>query len=129
MRVKMLQDLSAETFLKQLLDIGDGKVAIDETEYVKFPTDFCTIADSQDTLNEQIFPDLHTKYINRESLAERAILAEKNVDVDNLNMKIQQLLPGNLVSYKSIDSLRCQRSCKVSHRVFELTGFARNATA
>ncbi|GFU26444.1 ATP-dependent DNA helicase [Trichonephila clavipes] len=49
MRVQMLQDPSAETFSKQLLDIGDGKVAIDETGYVKLPTDFCTIADSQDT--------------------------------------------------------------------------------
>ncbi|GFS53902.1 ATP-dependent DNA helicase [Trichonephila clavipes] len=33
MRVQMLQDPSAETFSKQLLDIGDGKVAIDETFY------------------------------------------------------------------------------------------------
>ncbi|VVC31237.1 DNA helicase Pif1-like, partial [Cinara cedri] len=76
--------------------IGDGKVAIDETGYVKLPTDFCTIADSQDTLIEQIFPDVHTQYINHEWLAERAILAAKNVDVDNLNLKIQMLLPGNL---------------------------------
>ncbi|GBP03652.1 hypothetical protein EVAR_91879_1 [Eumeta japonica] len=86
-------------------DIGDGKVAIDETGYVKLPTDFCTIADSQDTLIEQIFPDVHTQYINHEWLAERAILAAKNVDVDNLNLKIQMLLPGNLVSYKSIDTV------------------------
>ncbi|VVC45795.1 DNA helicase Pif1-like, partial [Cinara cedri] len=57
----MLQVPSAETFSKQLLDIGDGKVAIDETGYVKLPTDFCTIADSQDTLTEQIFPDVHTQ--------------------------------------------------------------------
>ncbi|GBP17299.1 hypothetical protein EVAR_90159_1 [Eumeta japonica] len=105
MRVQMLQDPSAETFSKQLLDIGDGKVAIDETGYVKLPTDFCTIADSQDTLIEQIFPDVHTQYINHEWLAERAILAAKNVDVDNLNLKIQMLLPGNLVSYKSIDTV------------------------
>ncbi|GFT47718.1 ATP-dependent DNA helicase [Trichonephila clavipes] len=94
MRVQMLQDPSAETFSKQLLDIGDGKVAIDETGYVKLPTDFCTIADSQDTLIEQIFPDVHTQYINHEWLAERAILAAKNVDVDNFNLKIQMLLPG-----------------------------------
>jgi len=30
MRVQMLQDPSAETFSKQLLDIGDGKVALHE---------------------------------------------------------------------------------------------------
>ncbi|XP_072377802.1 ATP-dependent DNA helicase PIF6-like [Diabrotica undecimpunctata] len=105
MPVQMLQDPSAETFSKQLLDIGDGKVATDETGYVKIPTDFCTIADSQDTLIEQIFPDVHTQYINHEWLAERALLAAKNADVNNLNLKIQQLLSGNLVSYKSIDTV------------------------
>ncbi|CAD7001591.1 unnamed protein product [Ceratitis capitata] len=103
MRVQMLQDPSAETFSKQLLDIGNVKIAIDGTGYVKFPTDFCTIADSQDTLIEQIFPDVHTQYISHEWLAERAILAAKNVDVHHLNL--QMLLPGNLVSYKSIDTV------------------------
>ncbi|XP_072389611.1 uncharacterized protein [Diabrotica undecimpunctata] len=112
MHVQMLQDPSAETFSKQLLDIGDGKVATDETRYVKLPTNFCTIADSQDTLNEQIFSDVHTQYINHEWLAERAIVAAKNADVNNLNLKIQQLLPGNLVSYKSIDTV-----CDVSEAV------------
>lgn len=106
MRVQMLQDLPAETFSKQLLDIGDGKVTIDETGCVKLPIDFCTIIYSQDTLIQQIYPDVHTQYINHEWLGwERAILAAKNVDVDNLNLKIQQLLPGNLVSYKSIDTV------------------------
>lgn len=53
-----------ETFSKVLLDIGDWKVAIDETEYVQLTTNFCTIVDSQDTLIEQIFADVHTQYIN-----------------------------------------------------------------
>lgn len=105
MRVQMLQDPSAETFSKQLLDIGDGKVTIAETGYIKLANDFCTIIDSQDALIEQIFPDVHTNYINLEWLAERAMLAAKNVDVDILNLKIQQLLPGDLVSYRSIDTV------------------------
>lgn len=113
MRVQMLQDPSAETFSKQLLDIGDGKVTIDKTGCVKLPTDFCTIVDSQDTLINKIFPDVHTQYLNHEWLAERAILAAKNVDVDNLNLKIQQLLPGNLESYKSIDTV-CDASESVN---------------
>lgn len=48
----MLQDPSDETFSKQLLDIGDGKVTIAETEYIKLANDFCTIIDSQDALIE-----------------------------------------------------------------------------
>ncbi|GBN34501.1 hypothetical protein AVEN_141351-1 [Araneus ventricosus] len=106
MRVQMLQDPSAETFSKQLLDIGDGKVAVHEnTGCIKLQTDFCTIIDSQNTLIDRIFPDVHTQYVNHKWLAERAILASKNVDVNGLNLKIQQLLPGDLMSYKSIDAV------------------------
>lgn len=106
MRVQMLQDPSAETFSKQLLDIGDGKVAVHEnTGCIKLQTDFCTIIDSQNSLIDHIFPDVHTQYANHKWLAERAILAAKNVDVNGLNLKIQQLLPGDLVSYKSIDAV------------------------
>ncbi|XP_015378227.1 PREDICTED: ATP-dependent DNA helicase pif1-like [Diuraphis noxia] len=76
-RVQKLQDPSAETFSKQLLDISDGK----------------------------IFPDIHIPYLKLEWLTERAILAAKNVDVNDLNFKIQQQLPGNFVLYKSIDTV------------------------
>ncbi|XP_071033020.1 uncharacterized protein [Parasteatoda tepidariorum] len=105
MRVQMLQDPSAETFSKQLLDIGDGKVTKDETGCIKLPDDLCTIIDSQDALINLIFPDVYTQYIHHEWLAERAILAAENADVNELNLKIQQLLPGNLVTYKSVDTV------------------------
>lgn len=52
---------------------------------------------------DQIFPDIHAQYLNHESLAERSILAAKNVDFNDLNFKIQQLLPEDSVSYKSIE--------------------------
>ncbi|XP_046868780.1 uncharacterized protein LOC124461284 [Drosophila willistoni] len=104
MRVQTLQDPSAETFSKQLLDIGNGKVAVHEnTGSIKLPPGFCAIVHSQDVLIDCIFPDVHTQYINLEWLAERAILAAKNVDVHGLNFKIQQLLPTDSVSYKSVD--------------------------
>ncbi|XP_046868824.1 uncharacterized protein LOC124461341 [Drosophila willistoni] len=64
MRVQTLQDPSAETFSKQLLDIGNGKVAVHEnTGSIKLPTGFCTIVHSQDVLIDCIFPDVHTQYI------------------------------------------------------------------
>jgi len=106
MRVQMLQDPSAETFSKQLLDIGDRKFVVHKnTGCIKLQTDFCTIIDSQNTLMDHIFFDVHTQYENHKWLAERAILAAKNVDVNKLNLKIQKLLPGDLVSYKSIDAV------------------------
>jgi hypothetical protein len=92
-------------FSKQLLGIGDGKVTTDETGCIKLPTDFCTIIDSQDALVDQIFLNVHRQYTNHEWLAERAILATKNVDVNELNLKIQHLSPGDLVSFKSIDTV------------------------
>ncbi|XP_042904063.1 uncharacterized protein [Parasteatoda tepidariorum] len=98
MHFQILQDPSAETFSKQLLDIGDGKVTKDETGCIKLPDDFYTMIDSQDALIKVIFSVVHTQYIHHEWLAERAILAAKNDDVNDLNLKIQQLLPGNLVT-------------------------------
>jgi hypothetical protein len=82
-------------FSKQLLDISDGKITTDETGCIKLSTDFCTIIDSQDDLIDQIFHNVHRKYTNHGWLAERAILAAKNVDVNEFNFKIQHLLPGD----------------------------------
>jgi hypothetical protein len=82
-------------FSKQSLDISDGKVTTDETECIKLSTDFCTIIDSQDALIDQIFPNVHRNTKNHEWLAERAILEIKNVDINELNLKIQHLLPGD----------------------------------
>ena len=80
----MLHDPSTETFSKQLLDIGDGKFAVHEnTGCIKLPTDFCTIINSQNTLIDRIFPNVHTQYTTHEWLAERVILAAKNVDVND----------------------------------------------
>ncbi|XP_037932421.1 ATP-dependent DNA helicase pif1-like [Teleopsis dalmanni] len=42
---------------------------------------------------------------NHQWLQSRAILAAKNLDVDEINSKIQAMLPGNLISLKSIDTV------------------------
>ena len=99
----MLQDLSAETFSKQRLDIANGMNI--ETRCIKLPSDFCRIIHSQNDLTNQIFPTIHRQCTNHEWLAETAILAAKNVDIKELNLKIKHLLPGDLMSYKSIDTV------------------------
>jgi hypothetical protein len=112
-----------------LLDIGDGKVTTDETECIKLTTDFCTIIDSQDAFIDQIFSNIHRQYTNHEWLAERTILAAKNVDVNELNLKIQHLSTGDLVSYKSIATV-CDATEAVNYpTVFKLIGFTRQITA
>jgi len=111
----MLRDPSVETFSKQLLDIGDGKVALHEnTGCIKLLTDFCTIINSQNYLIDQIFPNIHTQYLKPKWLAKRAILVAKNVNVNVLIFKIQQLLPRDLVSYKSIDKV-CDTNETISY--------------
>jgi hypothetical protein len=65
-----------------LLDIGDGKVTTNETGCIQLPTDFCTTIESQDVLIDQIFPNVHRKNTNHEWLTERAILAAKNVNIN-----------------------------------------------
>jgi hypothetical protein len=87
---------ACRSFSKQLLDIGDGKNTTDETGCIKLPTDFYTIIYSQNALIDQIFPNVHRQH-RQEWLAERAILVTKNMDVNELNLKIQNLLPGDLV--------------------------------
>ena len=64
MRVHMLQDPSVETFSKQQLDIGNIKVSEHEnTRCIKLSTDF-TINNIENTLIDNIFPDVYTKYKN-----------------------------------------------------------------
>jgi hypothetical protein len=121
--------VACRSFSTQLLDIGDRKVTTDETKCIQLSTDFCTIIDSQFALIDQIFPNIHRQYTNQEWLAERAILVAKNVDVNKLNLKIQHLLPGDLVSYKSIDTV-CDAIEAVNYPiVFKLIGFTSHATA
>jgi hypothetical protein len=60
MRVQMLQDPSADTFSKQLLDTGNERVSVDEnTGCITLPIYFCTIVDSQNALIECIFPYIY----------------------------------------------------------------------
>ncbi|GFW87942.1 ATP-dependent DNA helicase [Trichonephila clavipes] len=64
----------------------------------------------QNDASAQIFSNNYymlgtNNYLNHEWLSQRAILAAKNVDVDEINFQIQQLLPGDLMSFKSIDTV------------------------
>jgi hypothetical protein len=60
MNVKILaiqsKRAACERFLKQLLDIGNGKVITDETGYIRLPTDFSTIILIRKMLSLLSFP-------------------------------------------------------------------------
>ncbi|XP_063907386.1 ATP-dependent DNA helicase PIF1-like [Zophobas morio] len=106
MRIFLQQDETANVFAKQLLDIGNNKVAVDtSTGFITLPTDLCHITDSKEELIQRVFPDIAQKFNNHNWLGERAILAAKNKDV---NATIQNFLPGQLVSFKSVDTVMNQ---------------------
>ncbi|XP_046492949.1 uncharacterized protein [Neodiprion pinetum] len=106
MRVQLQNDPSAQIFSEQLPDIGNGKIELQpNTQCIKLPDNFCTVVQDKNELIQSIFPDIQNNYLNHEWLSQRAILTAKNVDVDEINFQIQQLLPGDLMSFKSIDTV------------------------
>ncbi|XP_055590092.1 ATP-dependent DNA helicase PIF1-like [Uranotaenia lowii] len=91
---------------KQLLDIGNGKMPIDETtKCITFPADFCEIVATKDQLISKVFPDIGHNHKNHQWLSVRAILAPKNQDVNAINYSIQDAIEGDERTYKSVDTV------------------------
>ncbi|XP_076765131.1 ATP-dependent DNA helicase Pif1-like [Xylocopa sonorina] len=106
MRVQLQQDESSEPFTKQLLDIGNGKMEIDQsTHCITLPENFCHIVKSTDELIAKAFSNLSQNYKNNQRVSERAILAAKNIDVNLINCTIQIKIPDEETTYKCIDTV------------------------
>ncbi|XP_075210518.1 uncharacterized protein LOC142317853 [Lycorma delicatula] len=106
MRVQLQNDPLALAFSEQLLNFRNGKIQLHEnTQCIRLPDNFCNVVATKDALIESIFPDLQANYTNHAWLRKRAILAAKNIDVNEVNFKIQQSLPSNEISFKSIDTV------------------------
>lgn len=56
-------------------------------------------------VDQKVFPNLSLNYKNHDWLCERAILAPKNIDVNQINERIQLQIPGETTKYKSIDTV------------------------
>jgi ATP-dependent DNA helicase PIF1 len=69
------------------------------------PGNFCTIVHCKNELIESVFPDTLNNHLYHNWLSNRAILAAKNIDVDENNYQIQTLLPGDLMTFKSNDTI------------------------
>ncbi|XP_037931188.1 ATP-dependent DNA helicase PIF1-like [Teleopsis dalmanni] len=103
MRVALVNDTSAEEFSKQLLLIGNGRVAVEESSgLIAFPSNFCNFVSSKDELINEVFPNIIDNHKNKKWLSERAILAAKNKDVNDLSFVIQNQIVGTLHTFKSI---------------------------
>lgn len=88
-----------------MLQIGDGKIPQDrETGLITPPNNFCTVVESTEQLIESVFPNIVQQFRSHKWLSERAILAPKNVHVNDINYVIQEKLPGEATTYKSVDA-------------------------
>lgn len=106
MRIQVQNHSFAESFAKQLLEIGNGKMAIDEsTQCITLPTNFCKITASPEELIQKVYQNLAQNYNSHQWLSERAILAVMNSNVDAINDSIQKKIPGKITTYKSIDTI------------------------
>ena len=64
MRAQLSRDQSAKQFAEKLLELGEGKVVIDEEEYIKLNL-ICNLTDSIHDLVDKAFPNL-SNYQNKE---------------------------------------------------------------
>lgn len=106
MRIQLQQDASGQSFAKQLLDIGNGKMAIDQsTQCITLPSNFCQITATTEELIDKVYPNIVQNYKNHQWLSERSILAARNNDVNAINYAILSKIPGEATTFKSIDTV------------------------
>ena len=87
-------------------DASSAKFPIDAvTNCIPFPSNFCSIVPTTEQLIQNVFSQIATNYENHERLGERAIMAEKNNDVNAISNTIQGQISGKYTAYKSIDPI------------------------
>ena len=96
-------------FSEWVLKVGDGKIErAPEAECeddIVIPPEFCKITEDSciDEMIRTTFPDLGTLYKDPKYLSERAILTPMNCTVSHVNSVIVDQIPGDSVSYFSVD--------------------------
>lgn len=66
------------------------------------------LVESKEELIRRVFPNIVQNFKNQNWLSKRAILAAKNKDVDDLNATIQNFIPEQMFSFKSVDTVMNQ---------------------
>ena len=105
-------------FDQYLQDLGDGQIeVVEEPDWIALPTanvfpiddtNPSTLDSSLQEFCNKIFPDLEQKFLSSEAewikyLGERAILAPRHVDVNAINEKVLEQLPGDKILALSVD--------------------------
>lgn len=109
MRAIITRDPKAQEFAENLLKIGNGTYPLDpQSSKLILTEELCNVIDTEEQLIEKVYPSIEQNYLDRTWLCERAILATKNDVVQQINEKIQNMIPGEEKIYKSIDTMMDQ---------------------
>lgn len=104
MRVHLRGDDQAGMFSEYLLSIGDGTYPHTELPNIITVPEFINCTATLEEMKETIYPNLQEHAHNGEWLSERAILAPLNDTVNRINAALIQQFPGDVVTYRSVDS-------------------------
>ena len=103
MRAHLQDDAAATDFQACLLSIGNGQLPITNDGLHCLP---CGVeVYSTGELIEAVFPQVEQNIHNMVWLSERAILCPKNDGVNNINIELLNMLPGEATLYRSIDTM------------------------
>ena len=91
-------------FAQYLLSIGDGRYPCTEPPDVITLPDCITCTETFQEMKEKIYPNLQDYKQDEKWLAEHAVLAPLNDTVNWINVTLIQEFPGEVITYKSIDS-------------------------
>lgn len=105
MRVQLYDDRESGAYASKLLQTGEGRLPTDAEGKIIFTNDFCNVVNSENDLIANVYPDLQHNMNVENWLCERAILAPRNDTVGQINKKILEQIPGEAVTYTSIDTL------------------------
>ena len=106
MRVRVLGDVTSHDFARDLLKIGEGQIPVDaESSTIEIPACCGTVVESATALIDKTFPDVIKNYTDHTWIRCRAILAPKNISVNNINTAILNVIPGEMTTYTSIDTV------------------------
>ena len=106
MRVQQSGD--SKDFSDLLLKIGDGNMLENENmgeNMVKLPEELFLNSSRGDDLVHEIFPEFQNTYKNISLIKSRAILCPTNEECRYINKILLEKLPGEVISYKSCDSV------------------------
>ncbi|XP_074293518.1 uncharacterized protein LOC141620583 [Silene latifolia] len=118
-----------------LLALGNGELQTEENEFVQLPSEIVRRSSEggPDPINEitnVAFPELDVTEFNSDIFTTRAILTPINDDVDAINSVLINKFPGEVVTYKSYDTVLDDK-CNIypAEFVYQICAFARRSSS